>query len=151
MALLPNVFVPEEAESMEFEVLPAGWYPAEITKSDLKTTAKKDGKYIAFQYKISEDVEVNGEEVKSAGRFAYTNLNIVNKNETAVKIAMSDLKAICCAVGREDDEELEDTVDLHNIEHMIKLTVKPETSEWPARNEIKGFMSMDAYEEKFGA
>lgn len=141
MALLPNVFIPEEAESMEFEVLAAGWYPAEIVKSELKTTKDKQGKYIALQFKITDDVEIDGEEVKSKGRFVYTNLNIVNKNETAVKIAMSDLKAICAAIDFED--ELEDTVDLHDQEMLIKLTVKPETSEWPAKNEIKGYKAVD--------
>lgn len=141
MALLPNVFVPEEAESMEFEVLPGGWYPAELVKSELKTTKDKTGKYLAFKFKITDDVEINGEEVKSSGRFVFTNLNIVNKNETAVKIAMSDLKAICESVGFEG--ELEDTTDLHDQEMYIKLTVKPETSEWPAKNEIKGYKSID--------
>ncbi|QVJ07735.1 hypothetical protein S1R3Y_000026 [Vibrio phage vB_ValP_VA-RY-3] len=141
MALLPNVFVPEEAESMEFEVLPAGWYPAEIVKSDLKTTKDKTGKYIALKFKITDDVEIKGEEVKSNGRFVFTNLNIVNKNETAVKIAMSDLKAICESIGYEG--ELEDTVDIHDQEMMIKLSVKPETSEWPAKNEVKGYKAIE--------
>lgn len=142
MALLPNVFVPEEAESMEFEVLPGGWYPAEIVKSELKDTRAKDGsKYIALKFRITEDAEIDGEEVKSEGRFVFTNLNIINKNETAVKIAQSDLKAICEAVGFEG--ELEDTVDLHDQDMLIKLTVKPETSEWPAKNEIKGYKAIE--------
>lgn len=132
MALLPNVFVPDEAESMEFEVLPADWYPAEIVKSELKDTKNKDGKYIALKFRILEGAY--------EGRFVFTNLNIVNKNETAVRIANSDLKAICEAVGFEG--ELEDTVDLHNIEMEIKLTVKPETSEWPAKNEIKSYRAV---------
>lgn len=141
MALLPNVFVPEEAESMEFTVLPAGWYPAEIVKSELKDTKLKDGKYIALKFRITEDVEIDGEEVKSEGRFVFTNLNIINKNETAVRIAQSDLKAICEAIGFEG--ELEDTVDLHDKDMMIKLSVKPETSEWPAKNEIKGYKAVE--------
>lgn len=141
MALLPNVFVPEEAESMEFTVLPAGWYPAEIVKSELKDTKLKDGKYIALKFRITEDVEIDGEEVKSEGRFVFTNLNIINKNETAVRIAQSDLKAICESIGFEG--ELEDTVDLHDQDMMIKLTVKPETSEWPAKNEIKGYKAVE--------
>lgn len=141
MALLPNVFVPEEAESMEFTVLPAGWYPAEIVKSELKDTKLKDGKYIALKFRITEDVEIDGEEVKSEGRFVFTNLNIINKNETAVRIAQSDLKAICEAIGFEG--ELEDTVDLHDQDMMIKLSVKPETSEWPAKNEIKGYKAVE--------
>lgn len=141
MALLPNVFIPEEAESMEFEVLPAGWYPAEIVKSDLKTTKDKTGKYIALKFKITDNVEIKDQEVKSEGRFVFTNLNIVNKNETAVRIAQSDLKAICEAISFEG--ELEDTVDLHDQEMMIKLSVKPETSEWPAKNEVKGYKAIE--------
>lgn len=146
MALLPQVFVPEEAESMEFAVLPAGWYPAEIVKSELKDTKLKDGKYIALKFRVLDNIVVDGEEVQSEGRFVFTNLNIVNKNETAVKLARSDLKKICAAVGHDGD--LEDTTDLHNIDMMIKVSVKPETSEWPAKNEIKDFMSISAYEER---
>ena len=138
MALLPSVFIPEENEDMEFKPLKGGWYPAELVKSELKTTKDKKGKYLSFQFKIIEDAN----DEKSEGRFVFTNLNIVNKNETAVKIAHSDLKAICEAVGHEG--ELEDTVDLHNIPLMIKLSVKPETPQWPAKNEIKGFKAYDA-------
>ena len=141
MALLPGVFVPEEAESMEFDVLPAGWYTAEIVKSELKETKNKDGQYIALKFRIDGDTEVDGEVVKSDGRFVFTNLNIVNKNEIAVKLARSDLKAICNAVDFEG--ELEDTVDLHDKLMLIKLSYKPETDQWPAKNEIKGYKKLD--------
>ena len=138
MALLPSVFVPEEAEDMQFTVLKSGWYPAELVKSTLKDTRNKDGKYLEFQFKIIEDAN----DEKSEGRFVFANLNIVNKNETAVKIAHSDLKAICEAVGFEGD--LEDTVDLHNIPLVINVKLKPETPDWPAKNEIKGYKAYDA-------
>ena len=138
MALLPSVFVPEETEDMEFKPLKAGWYPAELVKSELKTTKDKKGKYLSFQFKVTEDAN----DESSEGRFVFTNLNIVNSNETAVKIAHSDLKAICEAVGHKG--ELEDTVDLHNIPLMIKVSYKPETPDWPAKNEIKGFKAYDA-------
>lgn len=138
MALLPSVFVPEETEDMEFKPLKAGWYPAELVKSELKITKDKKGKYLSFQFKVTEDAN----DESSEGRFVFTNLNIVNANETAVKIAHSDLKAICEAVGHEG--ELEDTVDLHNIPLMIKVSYKPETPDWPAKNEIKGYKAYDA-------
>lgn len=147
MALLPNVFVPEDAESMEFKVLPAGWYPAEIVKTEVKDTKMKDGKYIALKCRLLENVEIDGEEVNSEGRFVFTNLNIVNKNETAVRMARSDLKKICAAVNHEG--ELEDTIDLHNIELQIKLSVKEATSEWPAKNEIKDYRYADGTEVEF--
>lgn len=147
MALLPNVFVPEDAEAMEFKTLPAGWYLAELVKSELKDTNAKDGKYLALKFRIVEDAEIDGEEVKSEGRFVFTNLNIVNKSENAVRMARSDLKTICGAVGHEG--ELEDTVDLHNIELQIKLSVKAATSEWPEKNEIKGYRYADGEEVEF--
>ena len=77
----------------------------------------------------------------------YANLNIVNKNETAVRMARSDLKKICAAVGHEN--ELEDTVDLHNIDLQVKLSVKEATSEWPAKNEIKDYRFADGSEVEF--
>lgn len=144
MALLPNVFVPEDAESAEFKTLPAGWYNAEIVKSEVKDTRDKTGKYIALKLRIVEDAEIDGKTVASEGRFVFTNLNIVNKNETAVRLARSDLKNICAAVGQEG--ELEDTIDLHNIEMQIKLNVKAATSEWPEKNEVKGYRYADGTE-----
>ena len=138
MALLPSVFIPEENEDMEFKPLKGGWYPAELVKSELKTTKDKKGKYLSFQFKVIEDAN----DESSEGRFVFTNLNIVNTNETAVKIAHSDLKSICESVGH--NGELEDTVDLHNIPLMIKVSYKPETPDWPAKNEIKGYKAYDA-------
>lgn len=129
MALLPDVFKPDEAESNEFDVIPAGWYPAEIVKSEMKDTKNKDGKFLALTFRI-----IDGE---YKGRLIFTNLNLVNKNNVAVKMARGDLKAICDAVDLEG--ELEDTVDIHNKPMEIKLSVKPETSQWPAKNEIKGY------------
>jgi len=129
MALLPDVFIPEEAQDNPFAPIPAGWYTAEITKSELKTTNDKTGKYIALTFRV-----VEGEH---EGRLVFTNLNIVNKSDTAVKLARADLKAICGAVGI--DGELEDTEDLHNIPLAIKVSVKAETAQWPAKNEIKSY------------
>lgn len=136
MALLPNVFVPEEAKSSGFEPIPedkCGWLEAELVKSKLETTKAKDGKYLAFGFKITDG--------EFEGKFIWTNLNIVNKNETAVAIAQGDLKSICEAVGHEGD--LEDTEDLHNIPLAIKVSYKEETAQWPAKNEIKGYKSLD--------
>ena len=129
MALLPEVFVPEEAEDSPFAPIPANWYLAEITKSELKDTSDKTGKYLALTFKVIEG--------EHSGRFVFTNLNLVNKSDVAVRIARSDLKAICAAVGH--DDELEDSSDLHGIPMEIKVSVKEETAQWPAKNEIKSY------------
>jgi hypothetical protein len=131
MAILPDVFTPDEAISDPFTPLPADWYEAEILSSEVKSTKAKDGKYISLKFVILEG------EFKD--RFVFTNLNIVNKSDVAVRIAQSDLKKICDACGV---DSLEDTEDLHNVPMQIKLSVKPETSQWPAKNEIKDFKSL---------
>lgn len=130
MAILPDVFIPEETDENPFAPIAEDWYLAEIVKSEVKSTKDKKGKYIALVFKTDEDGP-------NPGYRLFANLNIVNPSETAVKIARADLKAICEAVGHEG--ELEDTEDLHNIPMMIKVTLKPETSQWPAKNEIKGY------------
>lgn len=133
MALLPDVFKPDEVDDDPFAPIPAAWYEGEITKSELKTTNDKKGKYLSFCFKVTEG--------DHAGRMIFTNLNIVNKSDVAVKIARSDLKKICTACGLEG--ELEDSVDLHNIPMGIKLTIKAASAQWPAKNEIKDFIAID--------
>ena len=136
MALLPGVFVPEEADENPFAPIPEDWYEAEIIKSELKDTRDKKGKFLSLNFKVTDgDFD---------GRFVFTNLNLVNDSDTAVRIARADLKKICMAVGHEG--ELEDSLDLHNIPMMIKVSVTPETPQWPSKNEIKDFKSIATYE-----
>lgn len=129
MALLPDIFIPEEASEDPFAPIPADWYVAEITKSELKDTKDRTGKYLAMTFVIAEG--------QYKGRFMFANLNLVNKSDIAVQIARADLKNICTAVGHEG--ELEDSEDLHNILMEIKISIKPESAQWPAKNEIKGY------------
>ena len=138
MAMLPDVFVPEDADENPFAPIPAGWYLAELTKSELNTTNDKQGKYLSFAFQVLEGDYKN--------RIIYTNINIVNRSDTAVKIGRADLKGICMSVGHEG--ELEDTEDLHNIPMAIKVTIKAETSQWPAKNEIKSYKPEDYLEEE---
>lgn len=137
MALLPEVFHPENEEEDPFAPIDADWYLAEIIKSSLEATKDKTGKYISLCFKILEG--------DREGRFIYTNINIVNNSDTAVRIGKADLKRICMACGI--DGELEDTEDLHNIPMYIKVTVKPANAQWPAKNEIKNYKSEEAYTE----
>ena len=80
MALLPSVFIPEENEDMEFKPLKGGWYPAELVKSELKTTKDKKGKYLSFQFKVIEDAN----DESSEGRFVFTNLKTGHGLDTVI-------------------------------------------------------------------
>jgi len=128
MAQLPGVFKPSEKEDSSFSALPAGWYLAKITKSEMKKTKAGDGQYLKLAFVI-----IGGKYDK---RMVWVNLNLVNKSETAVRIAESDLKKICEALGI---AELEDSADLHGQPLAIKLSVKAATAQYPEGNDIKDY------------
>ncbi len=132
MAQLPDVFSASDAEDTSFSILPSDWYVAQIIKSEIKETRDGNGKYIALQFRI-----VEGDYAK---RIVFSNLNIVNKSEVAVRIAKSDLKKICDAI---DLDTVSDTQELHGQDMQIKVTKKPATANYPEGNEIKDYRSAD--------
>jgi hypothetical protein len=74
-----------------FDPLPAGDYTVMMIDSEFKATKKEDGEYLQCTWEV-----IDGEHKK---RLVFDRLNLKNANETAVKIAMSTLSAICHAVG----------------------------------------------------
>ncbi len=130
MAELPSVFKPSEEHSM---TLPASWYPAKLVKSEMKATRAKDGHYLSLGFKVTQGPR--------GGSLVWTNLNLINKNDTAVRIAESDLAKICEACGVEDD--VTDTEVLHGIEIAIKVAIKPATAQFPEGNEIKDYKTFE--------
>ena len=73
MAILPEMFTPDDVEENPFAAIPEGWYEAELIKSTYETTNDKEGKYFAMTFRI-----IDGEKV---GRMIFTNLNWVNKSD----------------------------------------------------------------------
>ena len=129
MAQLPDVFNAKDSEKMGgFEPIPAGWYLAEITKSEMKDTAAGTGKYLNLQMKV-----VDGE---FAGRYLFTLLNLVNPNPVAVEIAQKELASICEAC---DIDELEDSTELHGIPMACRVAIRAGNSNYPPKNEIKAY------------
>ena len=134
MALLPDVFVPDDAPDNPFDTIKeTTWLPMEIVKSELKDTNNKDGKYFSLHFKVTEG--------EYTGKMFFANLNWVNKSDVAVKIGKGDMKKICKAVELEGD--LEDTVDLHGIPMMVMVTYKPPSAQWPDKNELKDYKHID--------
>ena len=128
MVMLPKVFnTSNVADDEVIDLVPEGWYTAQITKSEIKDSST-GGKYISLQFKI-----VEGDYAK---RVVFANLNIVNSNATTVKIAEQQLKKICTALGL---EEIEDTSELHNQDLQIQVKIQPATSNYPAKNDVKNF------------
>lgn len=140
MALLPDVFVPDEADDNPFATIKEpGWLPMEIIKSEYKKTNSGDGAYFSFHFKVTDDMD-NSDNI---GKMFFANLNWVNNSDVAVKIGKADMKKICKAVGF--DGELEDTTDLHNMPMMVYYTYKEGTAQWPDKNELKDFLSFEDF------
>lgn len=128
MANLNGFNASEVEPNGNFEPIPAGRYLAAITESEMKPTKNGSGSYLQLTFTVIEG--------EHKGRVLWARLNLNNPNATAVKIAMSELSAVCHAVGVMQPR---DSVDLHNLPLVIvvKLRKRPDTGEMT--NEIKGF------------
>ena len=85
-------FNAEEVEpSSSFDPIPAGWYQAIISNSEMKATRDGYGEYLSLTLQVIEGQYEN--------RLVFARLNLKNANDKAVDIARKDLAAICRAVG----------------------------------------------------
>jgi len=123
-----NGFNANSVEPMaDFEAIPPGKYVAVITDSKMKPTKSGNGSYLELTFQVIEGEFKN--------RLLWARLNLDNPNALTVKIARSELSAICRAVGV---MEPKDSCELHNL--PLVLTVKQKTdSDGEVRNEIKGY------------
>lgn len=129
MSMLPEVFNAKDNEKMGgFEPIPAGWYLAEVVKSEMKDTAAGTGKYLTCQLKILEG--------EYEGRYLFNLLNIVNSNSVAVEIAQKELASMCEAC---ELDEIEDSTELHGIAMAVRVVIKAASANYPAKNEIKAY------------
>jgi hypothetical protein len=123
-----NFKASEVPEDEGFEVIPAGTYAAQIIESDMKETKAKTGMYLELRIQILD--------APYTGRLVFERLNLVNPNETAVKIANRTLADICEACGL---DEVEDSEELHGLEFEIDLVVEPAKGDWGESNKVKKY------------
>ena len=133
MANLNGFNATEVEPTTRFEPLPAGKYLAAVTESEMKPTKSGSGSYLQLTFTILEGEYKN--------RILWARLNLNNPNATAVKIARSELSAICHAVGVMQPR---DSVDLHNLPLVITVKLKKRDDTGELTNEIKGYARKDA-------
>ena len=119
--------------NISFDPIPAGKYLAAITASEMKPTKNGNGSYLELTFSVLEG--------EYQGRTLWARLNLNNPNATAVKIARSELSAICHAVGVMQPR---DSVDLHNLPLVITVKLKKRDDTGELTNEIKGYARKDA-------
>ncbi len=133
MAHLNGFNATEVEPTSSFEPLPAGKYLAAITESEMKPTKNGSGSYLQLTFTILEGEYKN--------RVVWARLNLNNSNATAVKIARSELSAICRSVGVMTPR---DSVELHNIPLVITVKCKKRTDVDEISNEIRGYEPKNA-------
>ena len=111
-----------------FDPLPAGWYNANITNSEMKPTKDGSGAYIQLELTI-----LDGE---YANRKVFDLLNVQNNSKVAQEIAYATLSSICHATGV---IQVQDTSQLHGIPMEVKLSVRAATENYEASNAVKGY------------
>ena len=110
-----------------YDPLPPGWYHANITGAELKSTKAGNGQYIAVRYDITGPTH--------QGRVVFGNLNIKNPNPKAEEIGRQQLGEIMRAIGL---AKVTDTDQLIGGSLQIKLEIRTQEGYEPS-NDVKGF------------
>jgi hypothetical protein len=111
-----------------FAPIPAGAYPVICDASEFRNTKAGDGRYLHLELSI-----VDG---PSKGRKIFDNLNLENKNPTAVDIAQRQLAGLVRACGK---VKISDSAELHNIPVSATLAVRKGTNGYEDSNDVKSY------------
>jgi hypothetical protein len=114
-------------ESTSNDPLPAGEYPVEIERAEVKQTKAGTGSYISVMYRVI------GEDRNNACIFG--NLNIRNPNPKAEEIGRQQLGSLMRAIGV---TRLQDTDEMIGRQLVVKINIKKD-EEHGDRNEIKSW------------
>jgi len=115
-----------------YDPIPAGWYQAIISSSEMKATRDGYGEYLSLTLQVIEG--------QYANRLVFARLNLKNANDKAVDIAKKDLAAICRAVGVMSPQSSEE---LHDKPLMIKVKIRPAQGEYEASNDVGGYKAVE--------
>ena len=118
--------LPESENS--FEPIPAGLYPAEISAAESKPTKDGNGQLINIQWKVIGENYSN--------RVIFNTLNVKNQSEAAERIGKEQLRSLMRVLNI---SKLTNTDQLIGGKAFIKVSVKPESGEYQARNEVKAY------------
>lgn len=118
-----------EKRENNYELLPAGWYVAQVTESDIVSLKSGNGKAIKLTFEVLSDGH--------RGRKLWAQLNVQHTNPKAETIAQQQLRELCDAIGV---VRMGDTVELHNKPVQVKVKIrKDENGQYEDQNDISGF------------
>lgn len=129
MAAIPQTAEVNPDDIRSFELLPAGWYNAEMVDAEVKQAKSGNGEYLNLQFSLLDPPHVN--------RRVFVTLNLWNANPEAVRIANQQRLELLTALGKPNAG---DTAELLGIPVCLRVTVREDkTGQYEPRNEVKGF------------
>src|SRR6266567_3934655 len=87
---LPEVFDPETQEG-GFNVLPIGFYIAQVVDACVAQPKTGDGYYVGLSWQITEGTH--------EGRYVFQNITFLHSSTQAVEIGRRQFKDLCVATG----------------------------------------------------
>lgn len=118
-----------EKRDNNYELLPAGWYTAQVSESAINQLKSGNGQALKLTFDVLSDT--------GRGRKVWAQLNIQHTNPKTETIAQQQLRELCEAVGI---VRMTDTVELHNKPVQIRVKIrKSEDPQYEDSNEIAGF------------
>lgn len=124
MASLAGFDASQVPEPQEFGAMPAGQYVLIAVASEMKPTSAGTGQYLNVTHEVLDGTY--------KGRKVWSRFNLINPNETAVRIAKEELGALCRAVGVITPN---DSSELHNKPFLGTLSVELDSKK-KEKNEI---------------
>jgi hypothetical protein len=115
-----------------YELLPAGWYTAQVTESEIVPLKSGLGQALKLTFEVLSDGYRN--------RKVWARLNIQHRGSPeAERIANEQLRELCESVGI---VRMNDTVELHNKPVQIKVKIrKDDSGQYEDQNEVTGYKS----------
>ena len=118
-----------EKRDNQYELLPAGWYAAQVTESEIVSLKSGNGQAIKLTFEVLAD--------GYRGRKVWARLNVRHSNPKAEGIAQQQLRELCEAIGL---ARFNDTTELHHKPMQAKIKIrKDETGQYEDQNEVTGF------------
>jgi hypothetical protein len=135
MALLEQEIVLEELpESGGYDLIPAGWYTATITETDVKDTKDGRGKYVKIRCDVTGPTH--------QGRVVFGNLNIQNPSAEAERIGRQQFGDLLRSLGM---DRIQDTDQLVGGNVQVKVGIrKDKTGQYEDQNDIRGFKALES-------
>lgn len=118
-----------EKRESNYELLPAGWYTAQVTESEIVRLNSGNGSALKLTIEVLQD--------GYRGRKVWARLNVQHSNPKAETIAQQQLRELCDSIGV---VRMQDTTELHNKPMCVKVKIrKDDSGQYEDQNEVTGF------------